>query len=377
MVIVADIVEALAHEHGGGSFGELREWVGALQRQTLQHRRDLEMLMPWVFAVVAALNRPENLSAEDQEDWTHLIATFDVIPTPAQIPEFCANALRLLDATSSASALVSAFNTGLAQSNKFLARLTQIARTCDRYVEEMDFTFLFDKDRKVFAIGYNVSERRRDNSYYYDLLASESRLASFVAIAKGDIPQEHWFYLGRQLTSVSGGRALISWTATMFEYLMPLLVMRSYNDTLLHQTYQSIVSRQIEYGQRAQRAVGHLRVRLQRARYPTQLPVRTVRRARPGPQARLERRSRRLALLNNSRRDDLTSFRSRKCAAVGSRRRARQVWFLRSDRLHAGAASTGTKRAIISQLHEPPSGHDAGVAGKYFMRQRIPAPLPR
>ncbi|MEJ7616443.1 MAG: glucoamylase family protein [Pyrinomonadaceae bacterium] len=71
-----------------------------------------------------------------------------------------------------------------------------------------------------------------------------------MAIAKSDIPQDHWFYLGRQLTSVSGGRrALISWTATMFEYLMPLIVMRSYGDTLLNQTYQSIVSRQIEYGQ--------------------------------------------------------------------------------------------------------------------------------
>ena len=112
----------------------------------------------------------------------------------------------------------------------------------------MDWKFLFDPERKVFTIGYNVSALRADNSYY-DLLASEARLASFVAIAKGDVSQEHWFRLGRQLTSVDGGRALISWTGTMFEYLMPLLVMRNYESTLLDETYRTIVKRQIEYGQ--------------------------------------------------------------------------------------------------------------------------------
>jgi cyclic beta-1,2-glucan synthetase len=87
-----------------------------------------------------------------------------------------------------------------------------------------------------------------DNSFY-DLLASEARLASFFAIAKGDVPDEHWFRLGRQLTTTTRGRALISWSASMFEYLMPLLVMRRYEGTLLDQTYDSVVHRQIEYGQ--------------------------------------------------------------------------------------------------------------------------------
>src|SRR4030095_7948241 len=115
-------------------------------------------------------------------------------------------------------------------------------------MEEMYFKFLLDPERKVFTIGYNVSAQSADNSYY-DLLASEARLASFVAIAKGDVPQEHWFRLGRQLTPIDGGRALISWTGTMFEYLMPLLVMRGYPDTLLDETYKTIVHRQIEYGE--------------------------------------------------------------------------------------------------------------------------------
>src|ERR1041384_5074522 len=112
----------------------------------------------------------------------------------------------------------------------------------------MDFSFLFDVERKLFTIGYNVTASRADDSYY-DLLASEARLASFVGIAKGDVPQEHWFRMGRALTNVDGGRALISWTGTMFEYLMPLLVMRNYQATLLSETYRTIVDRQIEYGQ--------------------------------------------------------------------------------------------------------------------------------
>ena len=112
----------------------------------------------------------------------------------------------------------------------------------------MDFHFLFDDEREMFVIGYNVSDGRRDNSFY-DLLASESRLSSLVAIAKGDAPQEHWFRLGRQLTQIDGaGRALVSWTATMFEYLMPLLVTRDYAETLLDQSYKAVVARQIAYG---------------------------------------------------------------------------------------------------------------------------------
>jgi cyclic beta-1,2-glucan synthetase len=126
-------------------------------------------------------------------------------------------------------------------------RIVLIMNRCDTIALAMDFHFLFDNSRKIFAIGFDVDNGRRDNSYY-DLLASESRLASFIAIAKGDVPKEHWFRLGRQMTAVKDGRALIAWTATIFEYLMPLLVMRRYSDTLLDQTYLTVVSRQIEYG---------------------------------------------------------------------------------------------------------------------------------
>ncbi|KRA33807.1 cyclic beta 1-2 glucan synthetase [Rhodanobacter sp. Root627] len=111
----------------------------------------------------------------------------------------------------------------------------------------VDYHFLYDAGRDLLAIGYNVDERRRDEGYY-DLLASEARLASFVAIAQGQLPQENWFALGRLLTTSAGEPVLLSWTGSMFEYLMPMLVMPSYENTLLDQTCRAAVGRQIEYG---------------------------------------------------------------------------------------------------------------------------------
>ena len=116
-----------------------------------------------------------------------------------------------------------------------------------RVLAEMDFGFLYDSKSGLLSIGYEVGERRRDPSCY-DLLASESRLASFLLIAQGQVPQKHWFALGRLLTSHGGNVSLISWSGSMFEYLMPQLMMPSYPNTLLDQTCKAAVSRHIEYG---------------------------------------------------------------------------------------------------------------------------------
>ena len=111
----------------------------------------------------------------------------------------------------------------------------------------MGYGFLIDPDRKLLSIGYRVAEGTLDPSCY-DLLASEARLASFIAIAKGDVPARHWFHLGRAVTPIGNGAALISWSGSMFEYLMPSLVMRAPAGSLLEQTSRLIVRRQIAYG---------------------------------------------------------------------------------------------------------------------------------
>ena len=127
-----------------------------------------------------------------------------------------------------------------------IAAIERLARQSSE-LARMEYDFLYDKGRHLMAIGYNVSERRLDSSYY-DLLASEARFSSFVAIAQREVPQESWFALGRLLTSVGGEPILLSWSGSMFEYLMPLLVMPTYENTLLDQTCKAAVERQIEYG---------------------------------------------------------------------------------------------------------------------------------
>jgi cyclic beta-1,2-glucan synthetase len=113
-----------------------------------------------------------------------------------------------------------------------IQQLQRMAERAARLFEAMDFRFLFDPKRKLLRIGYDTATGEGAESYY-DLLASEARTAVFVAIAKGDIPREAWFRLGRKLTAYRNRRALLSWSGTMFEYLMPLLHMRSYENTLL------------------------------------------------------------------------------------------------------------------------------------------------
>ena len=126
-----------------------------------------------------------------------------------------------------------------------------LARRAGQLADDMRFDMLYDRRRRIFSIGYRLADAdgpgRFDHSFY-DLLASEARLASFVAIAKGDVPQYHWFHLGRLVTHVNGRATLMSWGGTMFEYLMPLLLMRSFPGTLLAQSCRASVERQIDYG---------------------------------------------------------------------------------------------------------------------------------
>lgn len=126
-------------------------------------------------------------------------------------------------------------------------RLLALADIARDLALAMDFKFLVDPERKLLSIGYSVADMRLDTNCY-DLLASEARLASLFAIAKGDVPTKHWFRLGRTATPLDGGSALISWSGSMFEYLMPSLVMRAPAGSLLEQTNRRVVARQGSYG---------------------------------------------------------------------------------------------------------------------------------
>ena len=145
-------------------------------------------------------------------------------------------------------------------------RLKEIEADARAMALGMEFGFLLDPQRLLLAIGFRVPEEMRDESCY-DMLASEARLGSFFAIAKGDLRTRHWFRQGRSVTAVRGGAALISWSGSMFEYLMPSLVMRAPSGGLLGSDHQARGAQADRLRQCARRSLGNLRVRLQRARH--------------------------------------------------------------------------------------------------------------
>jgi cellobiose phosphorylase len=143
--------------------------------------------------------------------------------------------------------LLESVERGSEHASALCERLANEGARARAFADRMDFGFLLDPERALFSIGYDVGGARLDGSYY-DLLASEARVASLFAIAKGDVPEKHWFRLGRPRTSAGGERALLSWSGSMFEYLMPLLVTRNHADTLLHETCESAVLAHAAHG---------------------------------------------------------------------------------------------------------------------------------
>ena len=143
--------------------------------------------------------------------------------------------------------LSSPIKNGIKQVELLTGRLDKLIAQLDLFFHEMNFSFLYNKDCNLFSLGYQVNENKLDPSHY-DLLASEARLSSFIAIAKRDVPSKHWSYLGRRLIRVAQDVILLSWSGSMFEYLMPSLIMFTPRYSLLDYTCRKVVKRQIEYG---------------------------------------------------------------------------------------------------------------------------------
>jgi cyclic beta-1,2-glucan synthetase len=142
----------------------------------------------------------------------------------------------------------SALTNSIQQAGALIGSAENLAHQCND-LADMEWGFLYSKSSHLLSIGYNVQEHLTDASYY-DLLASEVRLCIFICIAQGKLPEESWFALGRLLTNVDGYTILLSWSGSMFEYLMPLLVMPTYENTLLDQTCKAAVEWQIKYGKK-------------------------------------------------------------------------------------------------------------------------------
>ncbi len=223
--------------------GNAQWWAHALARQCRSALDELTLLAPWL-ALPTASGRFHNDLLTSEIPTLRELATLNLPWLTAikqqQAPDATPLEHAWLDELQQHIAAASCY------ARKRIANIEQLAQQAGA-LAIMEYDFLYDKARHLLAIGYNVDERRLDSSYY-DLLASEARLSSFVAIAQGQLPQENWFALGRLLTTATGKPTLLSWSGSMFEYLMPLLVMPTYKNTLLDQTCSAAVERQIAYG---------------------------------------------------------------------------------------------------------------------------------
>ena len=236
---------------------ELQWWAKAFERECTDQRDDLILLAPWLELAPLAADSSRTITSGEKgplQQVQDLVARLEQAPTLRAVAALQESFLPAVDALAAASTPAVDWLPQLRQavikaSLRAAARIKELNQLAAQSQEwaETDVSFLFDSARELFAIGYNVSDHRLDGSCY-DLLASEARLASYVAIAQGQLGQEHWFALGRLLTTTAGAPALLSWSGSMFEYLMPLLVMPTYENTLLAQTYRAIVRRQINYG---------------------------------------------------------------------------------------------------------------------------------
>ena len=249
-----DLCLAFTEERGEVD-SELMAWAAALDGDVRSVVRDIDILLPWL--------KMEFLGHDAGAGETNEFAKLQTgAMTVANLPDFCQQALLAGQAQPSAdriesrgmeqqplpSSLNVALSSAIAANRSLHQRLDGLAATAQRIFSEMEFGFLFDPGKRLFSIGYKVADGVLDPSYY-DLLASEARLTSLIAIAKRDVPVRHWFRLGRRLTLLAGGPALLSWSGSMFEYLMPSLVLHTPDGSLLDATCKRIIQRQIQYAQ--------------------------------------------------------------------------------------------------------------------------------
>lgn len=242
-----------------------KEWALKLRHQGDSLLKEMELFMPWVMA--SSLSNSQVTHVEMNPVFAKLMVLIGTNTPLHDLPELgkrivdCCD--QLLDELcesdlESMEGILDWLNEvkeaaikSIQFTTEFIERYEKLILRISELSEGTMFKSLYSERRHLFYIGYNVEEMRLTNSYY-DLLASEARQTSYLAIARGEVPPTHWFMLGRSLTVVDRFKGLVSWSGTMFEYLMPLLIMRSYKNTLLDETYSFAVKSQIKYGKQRQ-----------------------------------------------------------------------------------------------------------------------------
>lgn len=262
--IVRDLRAAMdAGDIAGTALTATRLWAERVQHAIRVTLRELDAMTPWVAALAAAEGWAADLPGASPagKAWQAVRSALSGSPSLREVGPWSAAAEAALQELKAAEGpraperaewadgLLRRLASGRQAAAGLIDSFEALISGFEREIEETDFSFLFDHDRQLLHIGYNVDAERLDNNYY-DLLASESRIASLVAIAKHDLPVSHWLHLGRPLGDVDDRATLLSWSGTMFEYLMPPLLLRRYGSTLIEQSCFAAVDVQVAYGKR-------------------------------------------------------------------------------------------------------------------------------
>lgn len=247
---------------------DLRYWTDAIFQHLTNIQAQIRILAPWAHSWK---ERPEFMDEIELEQIREIFSVWyreEALSTRLEIlPELCTTTIayirRFIQEREEETSLIlgsenyqqlkswmQRFSDDLKQSSnnseKILQQIQKLLERINFYIERMEFDFLYDTQREVFYLGYNLGSGRLDNNHY-DLLASEARTASLFAIAQNEVPRSHWLHMSRPFTSIAGIPTMISWNGSMFEYLMPNLFTNTYPETLLHQTSKGVVQAQINY----------------------------------------------------------------------------------------------------------------------------------
>ena len=236
-------------------------WKAKVLHMLVRLEKEIQSFFPWI---VNLENMPESLYTDGQkEDILLLLALLkknvslksleghliDLLMFLGRISETMENSGQPQDEAGKVWLLET--KEAILQSKEyteiFIDNYAALVQRIEELSEDMEFNPLFNDEKKLFSIGYDIETNTLTNSYY-DMLASEARQTSYIAIARGEVPSSHWFRLGRSLTLIDRYKGLVSWSGTMFEYLMPLLIMKGYDNTLLDETYSFVIRSQIKYG---------------------------------------------------------------------------------------------------------------------------------
>ncbi len=217
-------------------------WCSKLNEMVQSFTNELFLFYPF-------LEQPDsnNISEEQSKG---LLMELSSPGTPMELLQRYRKATALMEETQNAgkaSALLSMLRQAEKNIEAEIYEYNNLIERISALIDETKFSPLFNHKRLLFFTGYNAEDEHLSKSCY-DLLASEARQASYIAIARGEVDRRHWLRLGRKLTAAEGGKGLVSWTGTMFEYLMPPLIMRNYENTIFDETYSFVVRVQKKYG---------------------------------------------------------------------------------------------------------------------------------